>query len=149
MPRYFKLNECERLLPEIRAALQDAVRHKAGYDSAERELEQRIAHIRAAGGAVVNRSAYLEARARRDTSSAALKQSLQTIEKTGATVKDLEIGLIDFLSLYRGREVCLCWKLGEDRIAFWHGVEEGFRGRKPIDEDFLRAHGEESAGAPN
>ena len=47
---------------------------------------------------------------------------------------------IDFLTLYHGREVCLCWKLGEDRIRFWHGMEEGFRGRKAIDEEFLENH---------
>ena len=79
-------------------------------------------------------------RARRDTSAAALKSAFERIQRTGALVKDLDIGLIDFLAIYQGREVCLCWKLGEDRIAFWHGTEEGFRGRKPIDEEFLRGH---------
>jgi hypothetical protein len=48
--------------------------------------------------------------------------------------------LIDFPALYQGREVLLCWKLGEDRIAFWHGVDEGFRGRKPIDDEFRENH---------
>jgi hypothetical protein len=93
------------------------------------------------GGARVDRGAYLAARTRRDSSAAALKQSLEQIEHIGALVKDLDIGLIDFLSLYRGREVCLCWKLGEDRIRFWHGTEEGFAGRKEIDDEFRSGHG--------
>ena len=75
-----------------------------------------------------------------DPPPAALKDLLGQIENMGVLVKDLDIGLIDFLCLYRGREVCLCWKLGEARIRFWHGTEEGFMGRKQIDEDFLRDH---------
>jgi hypothetical protein len=55
-------------------------------------------------------------------------------------VKDLDIGLVDFPTVFRGVEVCLCWKLGEPRIGYWHGAEEGFRGRKPIDQDFLAHH---------
>jgi hypothetical protein len=58
----------------------------------------------------------------------------------GVLVKDLDIGLIDFLTHYQGREVCLCWKLGEERIRFWHGTGEGFAGRKPIDGEFLENH---------
>jgi hypothetical protein len=55
-------------------------------------------------------------------------------------VKDLDTGLVDFPTMYRGVEVCLCWKLGEGAIGYWHGVDEGFRGRKPIDQDFRDQH---------
>jgi hypothetical protein len=55
-------------------------------------------------------------------------------------VKDLDIGLIDFRCYYHGEEVYLCWKLGEPGIAWWHGLEEGYRGRRPIDEEFLKHH---------
>jgi len=140
VPRYFKLSECELLLPQLDRILRDAVSHKAEYHQADRELDGQVAHVRASGGARVDRSAWLALRARRDTSAAALKEDLHQIEQTGAQVKDLEIGLIDFLCLYQGREVCLCWKLGEDRIRFWHGTEEGFRGRKAIDDDFVKEH---------
>jgi hypothetical protein len=58
----------------------------------------------------------------------------------GVLVKDLDTGLVDFPTLFRGVEVYLCWKLGENGIEFWHGVEEGFRGRKSIDQDFLDHH---------
>jgi len=150
VPRYFKLDECQVLLPKLEGALRDALFHKAEYQKADRELDESVHHIRSSGGARVDRSAYLAMRARRDTSAAAVKASLERIGNLGAMVKDLDIGLIDFLSIYRGQEVCLCWKLGEDRIAFWHGTEEGFAGRKPIDEEFLRGHGGESSGeGPN
>jgi hypothetical protein len=129
--------------------LREAVFHKAEYEKADGELDTSMKHIRVSGGARVNRGAYLATRARRDTSAAALKEALLRIEGTGAVVKDLDIGLIDFLSVYRGQEVCLCWKLGEDKIGYWHGTEEGFAGRKPIDEDFLLRHGRESEEEPN
>jgi hypothetical protein len=48
-------------------------------------------------------------------------------------VKDLDIGLLDFPALLNNEEVYLCWRLGEERIRFYHSQEEGFSGRKPID----------------
>jgi hypothetical protein len=57
-------------------------------------------------------------------------------------VKDLDTGLLDFPTLYQGREVYLCWRLGESQINYWHGVDEGFAGRKAIDDDFLANHGD-------
>jgi hypothetical protein len=144
MPRYFTLRESEQLLPEVERALRDAVFHKAAYQKAEQELRENNRRIRMDGGSQVNRGAYLAVRARRDTSTAALKEALERIDRLGVLIKDLDIGLIDFLTRYHGREVCLCWKLGEERIAFWHDTEEGFRGRKPIDEEFLAGHAGDS-----
>jgi hypothetical protein len=149
MPRHFTLSESEKLLPKIERALRDAVLHKAEYQKADEELDASLRHIRTSGGAQVNRGEYLASRARRDTSAVALKEALAIIEETGALVKDLDMGLIDFLSMYRGQEVCLCWKLGEDSIRFWHGTDEGFRGRKLIDEDFLKKHRGEASETPN
>ncbi len=149
MPRHFTLSESERLLPEVERALRDALFHRAEYQAADQQLDGSAAHIRMSGGARLDRSAYLASRARRDTSAAALKDAFDRIEEIGALVKDLDIGLIDFLSLYHGREVCLCWKLGEDRIRFWHGLDEGFRGRKEIDDEFLANHRGDSGGDSN
>lgn len=140
MPRYFTLPEAERLIPRIEPLLHQAIFQKSEYQKADHELKESLSRIRISGGARVDRTAYLAIRARRDTGAAALQGILEQIEQAGALVKDLDIGLIDFLCLYQGREVCLCWKLGEDRIGFWHGAEEGFRGRKPIDQDFLDKH---------
>jgi hypothetical protein len=149
MPRYFTLSESEKLLPKLERVLRSAVLHKAEYEKADQELDSTLRHVRISGGAQINRGDYLACRARRDTSAVAMKESITTIEETGALVKDLDMGLIDFLSMYRGQEVCLCWKLGEDSIRFWHGTDEGFRGRKPIDEDFLERHRGEGAETPN
>ncbi len=56
------------------------------------------------------------------------------LEEAGVQVKDLDEGLVDFPALHPERDetVLLCWRLGEDIVAYWHGVEEGFAGRKPL-----------------
>ena len=141
MPRYFTLIEAEQMLPEVDRTLRDALFHKSEYQAADEELSRNTQRIRMAGGSRVNPGPLLAMRVRRDTSAAALKNIFERIEEIGVLVKDLDIGLIDFLTLYHGREVCLCWKLGEESIRFWHGTEEGFPGRKPIDDEFLHDHG--------
>jgi hypothetical protein len=58
---------------------------------------------------------------------------LHEIQDMDIEVKDLSIGLIDFVGLRAGREVYLCWKYGEDSVQFWHEIEAGFSGRRSID----------------
>jgi len=140
MPRYFTVAQAERLLPEVELALREAISQKAEHQAADHELNDGLQRIRMAGGSRVNPGPFLELRARRDAATAKVQEAFQKIEVLGAQVKDLDIGLIDFLARYHGRDVCLCWKLGEDGIHFWHSLEEGFRGRKPIDAEFLENH---------
>ena len=107
MPRYFTLAECERLLPQVEQALRSAVLYKSEYQKSDQELGAYQQHIRSSGGARVDRPAFLNLRSRRDTSGAALKDALDQVEQSGGLVKDLDIGLIDFLCPYRGRK-CAC-----------------------------------------
>lgn len=60
---------------------------------------------------------------------------VQSIHMKGAQLKDLDMGLVDFPSLRNGQEVLLCWRLGEESIAYWHGVNDGYSGRKLIEEN--------------
>lgn len=138
--RYFTLPEAQRALPEVARHLRDALFHKSESQKAQQDMDRTTERVRMSGGARVNPNDVLAMRARRDTSIAALKQALEEIEQAGALVKDLDIGLLDFMTRYQNRDVCLCWKLGEDEIGFWHSTEEGFRGRKPIDQEFLQNH---------
>jgi hypothetical protein len=140
MPRYFTLSEAERALPEVESALRDILFHRSEYQKAHEDLENNTKRIRMAGGSRVDPGAHLAMKARRDTSAAALRDAAERVEQAGAMIKDVDIGLIDFLSRYQGQAVCLCWKLGEDKIRFWHVLEEGFRGRKPIDDNFIENH---------
>ena len=92
------------------------------------------------GGVAVDRDRALDSRSRRDRAAAQLRTAIEEVQEIGCLIKDLDIGLIDFPTTYRGNEVYLCWKLGEAGIEYWHGVDEGFRGRKPIDQEFLDNH---------
>ena len=140
MPRYFTLPQAESLLPEVERFLRDALFHKSEAQKAHQELEDTSERIRMSGGMRVNQGEFQAVRARRDASVAAVKGALELLEETGAILKDLDIGLIDFLSRFQDRDVCLCWKLGESGIGFWHGVDEGFQGRKPIDQVLRDGH---------
>lgn len=60
-------------------------------------------------------------------------KSIEDLESTGVSIKSIDQGLLDFPSLMFNEEIWLCWKEGETEIKFWHGKDEGFNGRKPIE----------------
>jgi hypothetical protein len=60
---------------------------------------------------------------------------IEKLASLGVRVKDVDLGLVDFVGLRYGEEVELCWHVGEESVAWWHRVGEGFAGRKPIDWD--------------
>lgn len=140
MGRRFTHAEAESLLPKVEAAIQAAISAKAHYESAERGIQALSHRIMMMGGSLVNRDEVLGQRLERDRCAQNLKSAIDAVQNLGCLVKDLDIGLIDFPTLFRGREVYLCWKLGESGIRFWHGVDEGFAGRKTIDREFLDHH---------
>ena len=67
-----------------------------------------------------------------DEEAAAIVRCVAELQELGLLVKDLDEGLVDFPALRGGEEVLLCWHLGEDEVAFWHTLEDGFAGRKPL-----------------
>jgi hypothetical protein len=140
MAKRFTLPEAQSLIPSVDPLLRKAIECKADYEEAEREIQSFTQRILVMGGIVVNREPVLAARDRRKGASERLKEAIEEVQDFGCVIKDLDTGLIDFPTLFRGREVYLCWKLGEPAIAFWHGVDEGFAGRKAIDQDFRDHH---------
>ena len=150
MTKYFTRDQAQRLLPKVEDAIRDALFVKADFQEADQALRSATRAILMSGGMNVNRDRLLAIRSRRDAAATKLQELLESIQEQGCIVKDLDIGLLDFMTRYRSQNVCLCWKLGEDAIRFWHGEEEGFRGRKQIDEEFRKNHqaGPEEA-APN
>jgi hypothetical protein len=72
-------------------------------------------------------------RVERDQLESVVRAAVERIQDAGCIIKDLEIGLVDFPARLNNEEIYLCWRLGEDRIRFWHRPDEGFAGRKPID----------------
>jgi hypothetical protein len=62
-----------------------------------------------------------------------VRRLLGAIEESGIVLRDIDRGLVDFPAVIDGREVYLCWELGEDDVAYWHDLDSGYRGRKPLD----------------
>ena len=140
MPKRFTLVEAQSLIPQLDRLVHDAVQAKSEYQAAERVIQEFTERVMMMGGITVNRDRAVESRGRRDSAAAHLRALIEQVQELGCVIKDLDIGLIDFPTLFRGVEVYLCWKLGESGIAFWHPVDEGFGGRKAIDQDFLDHH---------
>lgn len=142
MSRTFTLGEAQTLLPVLEALLKRA--QKSGVRAAELEAEfdQLRQRIFLFGGVHVDVSSTARRRAERDKSLQETKDTLSEIDEIGVQVKDLEKGLLDFPCAMDGQIVLLCWKLGEKEIGYWHSTEEGFAGRKPLDERFGRSERE-------
>jgi hypothetical protein len=132
--KYFTRQEAEELLPLIEQSLKEARAHKQKMEGLNHELAQAAARIMVLGGSVPHYGQLAATKAQRDQFGEELREAVETIQQTGCLVKDLDEGLVDFPSLRQGEEVYLCWKLGEERIGYWHGIEEGFAGRKPLDD---------------
>lgn len=140
MSKRFSLAEAQRLIPHVEGLMRDALARKGDYERAEREIHAFTERVMMMGGMNVDRDVARGARERRDTAAQNLRQAIENVQELGCVVKDLDIGLVDFPTRFRGVEVYLCWRMGERDIEFWHGVDEGFRGRKAIDQDFREHH---------
>lgn len=132
--RYFNREEAEELIPLIEHSLIEARESKQKVEVLDGELSRATTEIMVLGGSLPPYGRLAANRSEREKMAEQLRVALNRILETGCLVKDLDEGLVDFPTLREGEEVYLCWKLGEDRIGFWHGIEEGFAGRKPLDE---------------
>ena len=140
MAHHFNLSEAEALLPEVGRLIRNAVSLKSEYESAGSAFESLVQKVMFQGGILVDREQAMADKTRRDRLAEQLKGVLESIQETGCLVKDLDIGLVDFPTYFKGEEVYLCWRMDEEAIGFWHGTTEGFAGRKAIDQYFLDHH---------
>lgn len=132
-PRIFTLTEAERTRREVEPTLIEAIEVRRKLTPLDEELTALAARIQWSGGLAVAYESVARVRFERDRLVESLKTALEKIQATGCVVKDLEMGLLDFPAIVDNQEVYLCWRLGEERIRFWHRQDEGFAGRKPID----------------
>ncbi|MGO9125034.1 MAG: DUF2203 domain-containing protein [Terriglobales bacterium] len=137
--RSFTLEEAQMLLPTLESLLRVSIDGKKLIESVDTELQELAHRVFLQGGLQVNVVHMARRKAEREKAIQRVKDALAEIDATGVQVKDLDIGLLDFPCEVDGRVVLLCWKLGEKGITHWHGVSEGFAGRKPIDERILKA----------
>ena len=132
--KYFDRREAEELLLTIGPWLEEARGQKAKIDEFKNELTQVASRIMVMGGTFPPLADLMRRKSEHEEAAEHLVEIINRIQETGVLVKDLDMGLVDFPSLLEGEEIYLCWKLGEEHIAFWHGLDEGYAGRKPIDD---------------
>lgn len=128
--RYFTLPEAQALLPRLREVLDALrrIRDEAALKKTQIDLLwKRLEAGEAVLGTIGHEQKQMDALVSRLTTIA------DDVDKIGCVLRDVDAGLVDFPARARGgRTVFLCWRLGEPEIAFWHGTNEGFAGRKPL-----------------
>lgn len=131
--KLFSLTEAERLRAQLEPLLIEAMESRRKMAEFEEKLAKLAERIQRSGGMQVAYEDIAKWRIERNQLEDSVRAAVDRIHSTGCIVKDLDVGLLDFPSRINDEEVYLCWRLGEDRIRFYHAQDEGFAGRKPID----------------
>ena len=121
--RKFTLAQANSTLPLVRRIVRDIVRTHAEAMKTQAALQ----HLSGRGG-----KPQQEAQGQLASHMEHLEDFVDELREVGCELKDYRTGLIDFIGRHQGRDVCLCWKLGEDRVGYWHELDAGFGGRQPV-----------------
>ena len=132
MAKYFTPGDAEALLPRIEPTLREIQAMRRELGTRERRAVEMQAKVM--GNGHTRGDELAELRRELAALTQAITDRIADINALGVLVKDLDTGLIDFLALRRDQEVYLCWQLGEQGIGWWHEIEAGFSGRRPIEE---------------
>ncbi len=131
--KVFSLRDAERLRSQVEPILIDAIEARRKLAEIDQELGKLAERAQQSGGLMIAHDKAARQRLEHNRLGGVIRDALEQIQSTGCVVKDLEIGLLDFPAKINGEPVYLCWRLGEDRIRFYHAQDEGFAGRKPLD----------------
>jgi hypothetical protein len=130
--RHFTPEEANALLEQVRPVAESLVAHRRAFTVAAARRARLTQRISGNGGDFdPQEPSELDEQLQREAEAVA--GAVEELQALGVLVKDLDRGLVDFPALRDGEEVLLCWQVGEGEVAYWHGLEEGFAGRKPID----------------
>ena len=129
--RTFTPEEANEALVRVRPLVERMVAARRTLFDAQRRQAELVARVASNGGGLTPPDVSAVA-AEAQQASAELVAVVEELQGIGVQVKDLDRGLVDFPCVHRGREVLLCWELGEDEVAFWHGADEGYAGRRPL-----------------
>lgn len=143
----FTLDEAQSLLPVLESLLKRAIESKRSAQEVEERLGELGRRIYLTGGMRVDVAAVAKQRAEMEGHLQRIRESVAEIDSIGVQVKDLDTGLLDFPCKVDDQVVLLCWRMGESAIEHWHTIEDGFKGRKPLDERFRRRSN--SSNRPN
>lgn len=128
--KLFTLPEANEALAVVGPLLEDLAESKRGLDVVHTSLLRLTPHQRENG----HRLNAIGLEQQMEKLVDRLARGIRDIELMGIELKDIDTGLIDFPALHRGRVIYLCWRLGEESIAYWHEITTGFAGRRPIAE---------------
>jgi hypothetical protein len=131
MERTFTPEEANAALAELRPIVERMVVHRRNLTQAQVLQTELVTRI-AGNGGDMSPSDLREVAATIEREAAAIAECAEQVNAIGAQIKSLEEGLLDFPARRGDEDVLLCWKLGEDEIRYWHGIDEGFAGRKPL-----------------
>jgi hypothetical protein len=131
MERTFTPEEANAALAELRPIVERMVAHRRNLTQAQQLQVELVTRI-AGNGGDMSPSDLREAAAAIEREAAAIAACAEQVSAMGAQIKSLEEGLLDFPARRGDEVVLLCWKLGEAEIRYWHRVDEGFAGRKPL-----------------
>ena len=127
--KLFSVEEANMLLPEIRTILDEFKDRKKMFF----ELKEEIIELTEVVDSEEYRSEELSKKERiMKATSNEIENLFEEIADLGCVVKDIDNGLVDFISIFKGRKVFLCWKQGEDKVSWYHDMQTGFTGRKKI-----------------
>jgi hypothetical protein len=143
----FTLEEAQSLLPVVESLLKRATEGKQSADEVDSGLTELARRIYLSGGMRVDAVKVARLRAEMEGHLQLVRESIAEIDSIGVQVKDLDTGMLDFPCRLDDQIVLLCWRRGEPAIEHWHTVEDGFQGRKPVDDRFRRRSA--SGGRPN
>ncbi|MGH2921413.1 MAG: DUF2203 domain-containing protein [Gaiellaceae bacterium] len=129
--KYFTADEANEALSVVRPLAEEMVeRRRVLADLQERHAA--FTTTIAGNGGDFDPGELHEVEDQMGEEATAVARCVARINEVGAFVKDLDRGLVDFPARRDGEDVLLCWQVGEEDVAFWHGLEEGFSGRKPL-----------------
>jgi hypothetical protein len=131
MARTFTPEEANRALAEVRPLVEAMVRHRREQSAAYARRAGAVAAIAGNGGGMPP-SELAELAQAVEREAEAVAECVLALEELGVQVKDPDTGLVDFPARRGDEDVLLCWRLGEPEVAHWHGLEDGFAGRRPL-----------------
>jgi hypothetical protein len=130
--RYFSPEDVEALIPKLTELVERLRAAHADVQATRERLEAEKQRLAVAGGGVLDHGRWRADSARLEATSKIAQAVLEEIHAIGGVPKDIGLGLVDFPHLRDGRVVNLCWKHGETRVRWWHGLDEGYAARKPL-----------------
>ena len=131
--KYFTPHEVEALIPELTEIVGRLMDTHGELGEVRAALRQEQHRIMLAGGGILDQETWRERTRRLEELTRQVQQGIGAILKLGGVPKDLGMGLVDFPYLVNDQEVNICWRFGETAIEFWHGLDEGYTGRKPLE----------------